>query len=246
MSSASTIESFARTIGLVERGLRSVLEEPSRRALYEVASQLKGSGDAWAYEVYPKQPLRFKPTIIDRIQLQADIICDIAGNSATSPILTRQNLVVRVWSLDSAVSYRSNMDSMDIQEQLAKQDYRRVMLRYHFDEIISDQNGPDFHLQVGGSPEYEEFCWLHKSIGVPRIAFPPMDLILACELVTANFFPDLYFKLKNDPEWMSAVQKSEDLFQRPYFESRMNMLNAREGSRADTLLSSCWRFRIGP
>ena len=38
----------------------------------------------------------------------------------------------------------------------------------------------------------DEVCWLSESVDRPRIAHPPFDLLLACEMVAANFFTSEY------------------------------------------------------
>ena len=44
-----------------------------------------------------------------------------------------------------------------------------------------------------------------------------MDIILICEFVMLNFFPDEYLNLRNKPEWKHIVMYSEDIFLKNYF-----------------------------
>jgi hypothetical protein len=227
----------------LERAIRDVLEEPSRHVLFQVASQVSGPTPSWEYSIERQEPLRFRPVEVDRIVLQPDIACDIALDSSSHAV-TRQNLVIRVWSLQESMNFRQEWDAVRLREVLAGNN-KRVMIRYHFDHIVSEQNGPDFHLQVGGNSEPEEHCWLHQSLSVPRVACPPLDLVLACELVVANFFPEKYRELKDDPEWKSIVHRSEDLFQKPYIDDCKRILDSEGFARDETLLSARWRFSTG-
>src|SRR5260370_1397775 len=95
---------------------------------------------------------------------------------------------VRVWALDKNLCYRADWDAERVREEL-NESLGRVMLRFHFDLAEPPQSGPKYHIQIGGVPHGGELWWLPPSLNLPRIAHPPIDLVLACEMIAANFFP---------------------------------------------------------
>lgn len=60
---------------------------------------------------------------------------------------------------------------------------------------------------------------------VPRFPFPPMDIILLCEFVLINFFPEESDKLRKDPTWKRMVLNSQKIFVEPYFEKCQKCLD---------------------
>lgn len=78
----------------------------------------------------------------------------------------------------------------------------------------------------------DECCWFPEEIDVPRFHFPPIDVVLLCELVLANFFDKKSEDLRKKPEWRSLVRKSQDAFQSDYFQMFIQHLR----NETDTLL----------
>lgn len=74
-------------------------------------------------------------------------------------------------------------------------DKSNLQARWHVDLAnISDmqeesQEGPVFHIQFGGNSATNEDRSLDFKLDRPRWMYPPIDFILACEIVVANFFP---------------------------------------------------------
>ena len=67
---------------------------------------------------------------------------------------TTQELVLRIWSADEAIMYREQYDSELIGELVTARSNplkERVMLRCHFDLANPNQDGPLYHLQIGGN-----------------------------------------------------------------------------------------------
>jgi len=83
-------------------------------------------------------------------------------------------------------------------------------------------------------------CWLSGTPGLPRIPFHPLDLILACELIIANFFHDSFLELSKDPTWRGVVKRAERRTIERYYECCHSYLTNPETSKEVTLLKSLW------
>jgi hypothetical protein len=189
--------------------------------------------------------LKFLPSKEKGVPLLPEIFCDLAGPGQAEWPLETQNLVIRVWSLDRALSFRPELDAEAVSKWLDDSGLpNRVILRLHFDKAEPGQKGTLFHLQVGGKPveEEREKCWLGGIPGVPRIPMHPMDLILACELVIANFFHEHFQRVCEDPEWREVVKRAELRTLRRYYE--ICWMHFRLGEdhlgREHTLLKRLW------
>ena len=183
----------------------------------------RGTQGGWGYMIGSEKPLRFIAADVKGYKLRPDIFCDLHWDRVDQPP-SRRNLVIRIWSNQQGVMWREGLDAAELNEHLdAAQG--RVMVRFHFDQHDSSTQGavhlthPTHHMQVGGVAGDDELCWLHKGITVPRLPYPPLDLILACELVAFNFFPDQYGRIKVHDIWKSAINTSQQSLLRPYYEA---------------------------
>jgi len=144
------------------------------------------------------------------------------------------SVAFRIWSHDKDISYRSEWDADELEEKLSKQEWKRVVKRFHIDLRDKDAGLPEplYHLHFGGTAEDDEYFWVPKTIGEPRLHYFPMDLVLLCEFILMNFFPIESRSLRESPEWKSLVRKSQDLYFKPYFKKLLVYLN----DNNDTLL----------
>ncbi len=199
-------------------GIEKFLKGGSKQILIHRAEALKSTikrGSNWRFSIPIEHPLIF---IENNSQLQVDISCELEGRDDT---IIKQNIILRLWSLDENLSYREEVDSTELKVKLEHNIWRRVILRFHFD--LKESNGkqlePKYHFHVGGRCRTnDENCWLPEQIDIPRFPCPPMDLILICEFLLINFFPKESEQLRKYPEWQSLVRKSQDLFLKPYYE----------------------------
>jgi hypothetical protein len=217
------------------------LEASSKHILINRARQLQKSIERgrkkhgkWAFSIPPDNPLTFKRNDSD---LQVDIFGEIEG---VNEHIIKQCFNLRIWSFDKDVCYRERIDAPEVKDKLEYLGWKRVILRFHFDLKNLDEENlePLFHLHVGGRQRDEENCWLHERIPVPRFSHPPMDLILLCEFVLVNFFPEGYRNLKEDPEWINLIRKSQEIFQVPYFKKSIKHINDENGTLLGNLISS--------
>lgn len=226
------IENYPRNLEiLANQHVGKYLEGSSKSILIDRAKQLRQSINRckkWSFSIPRETPLTFKE---NDCKLQIDISCQIEGIGGS---IQKQNINLRIWSRDKNISYREGIDSPELKNKLENLDWKRVILRFHFD--LKDLNGenlePLFHFHVGGCQMEEENCWIPEEIPVPRFPYLPIDLILLCEFVLMNFFPEDYRKLKEDPEWVSLIRKSQEIFQKDYLIRCVRCIN----NEKDTLL----------
>ena len=174
----------------------------------------------WGYLIDPERPLRFRTSNAVRgLEPRVDVYSTVLWMDENDPP-THQNTHLRVWS-NSAYAFRESLDAPSVFEKLAdpsREFSGRVMWRCHFDLAKSGQSGPRYHLQFGGNARDYELCWLPEIINLPRLAFPPMDLILVCQLVAANFFWDKYSEFHESPEWITVLRYSQEHLLKNYYE----------------------------
>jgi len=194
-------------------GSKEALLEPVRNFRNFAKPARKRKRIKWHFIIPRERPLMFKE---NENKLQVDLAGMIEGEDND---VKEVRTLMRVWSLDRTMCYRVGVDSEDIERKF-DQAGRRVIVRYHFDCRAPKVTRPEpiYHLQVGGNSLDEENCWFPKHLEIPRFHFPPMDIVLLCELVLVNFFHQQSENLRKTPEWVSLVRKSQDAFQLGYFD----------------------------
>jgi hypothetical protein len=157
---------------------------------------------------------------------------------AAEPI--EHNITLRVWSLEKRLFFRSEWDAEHLEDTLDGLG-RRVMLRLHFDLANSGQQGPKYHIQVGGIPG--QYCWLHPSMNLPRIAHPPSDIVLMCEMIARNFFPEEYRTIRTDPTWLRAVRDTQQSILQEYFRLCHDTVRTKRHDQSvlDRLWNEAWQ-----
>jgi hypothetical protein len=212
-----TLESFVNAF------IGKFLEDESKsRLIYTVRSlrNYLNRGDTWRFFIPLEKPITFKKND----NLQVDFSCEIEGLGNALKI---HKIQLRVWCLDEGHCYREGVDHPKIREDLDKYGWKRVILRFHFElKPEGEQIEPLYHLQVGGTNRMsDEFCWIPEDIEVPRFPYQPTDIILLSEFVLINFFQTQYREIREKPEWIQYVKKSQGFFQKSYFENCLRHLN---------------------
>lgn len=190
--------------------------------------------DSWTLRIDPRQPLRFKQCTVRGHSVEVDLYVETTWPSDPDGSLEHQNLAVRVWALDPHVCYRADWDSDSVRHRVTENG-RRVMLRWHLDQANDSQPGPRFHLQIGGASAGEELCWLHPGINLPRFAITPTDLILGCEMILANFYPDSYLQIRKENLWQALVRESQEALLESYLATCTETVN-----HGKSLLDAIW------
>jgi hypothetical protein len=247
-----TPEELIRCLFSMRDRMRKVLAGNADQILEEAAEQVRVSFDQakkrnranhklrppWGFTISPQRPLEFLESVQKGIRLRVDIFCHLQWSYPAGELSRPRNLVVRIWCLEGSVFFRSPWDSKEISGRV-EPNRGRVMLRYHFDFANEGQQGPTYHIQAGGGAHAEEVCWLAEAIDLPRIAHPPIDLLLASEMVAANFFADDYTKIRKDPTWMGSIRIAQDSCYRDYFQSCTKTIGAN-----GNLLASLWNVGL--
>jgi len=242
-----TFRKYPSNLQFLEMYIKNYLEPCSSGTLSDVAANLNQSISRhghrrtplqWSIIIPKENPLKFKLSDDCCSKLHVDLFCRIKGEVETkrSDMVTLKlySVVFRIWSHDKDISYRSKWDADELKQKLRKQEWKRVVKRFHID--LRDKNAglpePLYHLHFGGIAEDNEYFCVPKTIDEPRFHYFPMDLVLLSEFILMNFFPAESKNLRKSPEWKSLVRKSQDLYFKPYFEKLSAYLN----DNNDTLL----------
>lgn len=178
--------------------------------------------EGWGFSIR-NPPLCFRQMTIKKYRFIVDIVCDFRWRrtgEGTHNEIHKRNLVLRLWALDPDMIYRPSLDSESIRQRVNDPENpltQRVMLRFHFDKATDDVSELRDHLQVGGVPDADTYCWLHPQIDVPRFPYAPIDLFLLCEFVGVSFYGREYSKIHQDPMWKCQIRRSQrDLLEEYY------------------------------
>ncbi len=120
-----------------------------------------------------------------------------------------------------------------------------VIARWHFDRANDQgqermQRGPLTHIQFGGrvhgSDRKKDF-----PLKVPRWIHPPLDVILLCEAIVANFYPEKWDIIRENPRWCDAISKSQLICYSAYLNKMVKHLNTSETTILHAMDASVWR-----
>jgi len=221
---ASAIKTFGRTLQI-----NKLIDAASLSNLETAISSLNGKKKAWRYSVEASRPLSFAP--LEHAQLNEWIVPEVYVDIE----------VEESKSTDGVPPFKKLVATFELKEL----DTGKIKVKSHIDlankneSTLKYQEGPLFHLQFGGhSPgnlRDEE-----NKLKEPRWAHPPMDLILLCETVIANFYPDKWAKIKTQPAWQQLIHTSQILCYRYYFEKINECL-----SNEKPILNHIWASEWG-
>ena len=108
----------------------------------------------------------------------------------------------------------------------------KLVARHHHDLANRGQNGPVWHVQMGGAPARD-----HR-LDVPRWPIAPMDPVLVIELAVYCFFHDTWKSLRTSNPWRRIVKRSEDLLL-PHYQMRLAEYRAQEDCADSWLAYQC-------
>ena len=245
-------DELVRCLNSIRDRMQRILAGNAGQILGEAAEQVRGSADkakkqyrakprsnpTWGFSISAERPLEFREVESKGLRFRVDLYCDLAWTHPSGAIASPRNLVVRVWSRETALIFRPEWDSEQVRQRI-HEPRGRVMLRHHFDLANQGQEGPTYHVQTGGGARGNEVCWLLEAVDLPRIAHPPFDLLLACEMIAANFFPAEYRQIRKDPTWVGSLRVAQESCYRQYFEQCNGAITANE-----SLLSSLWNVSL--
>ena len=242
-----TFLNYPLSLRILEGYIKDYLEPCSYGTLSNVATNINQSISRHRSKTVPlhcsiaipkEHPLKFKLSNECGYILHVDLFCRIQGEVEPKRFddvkFKLYSTVFRIWSHDKNISYRNEWDADELEHKLSKQEWKRVIKRFHIDRRDENAGLPEplYHLHFGGIAEDDEYFWVPKTIGEPRLHYFPMDLVLLCEFILMNFFPAKSKDLRESPEWKSLVRKSQDLYLKPY----VQMLSEHLNNNNDTLL----------
>ncbi|MEN8218424.1 MAG: hypothetical protein ABFS56_19050 [Pseudomonadota bacterium] len=188
-----------------------------------------GRLQSWKYTIEASEPIDFVPIAGKKLeQIAPRLYLTVAVKPQARselPPFTRLVTVIEVWDI-----LKNELQS-----------------RWHLDlanrkEDGSYQAGPLFHLQGGGhqprSHRKEEL-----KVSIPRWTTPPMELILTCEMIIANFYPDKWEKISTQKKWLELIHAAQQLCYPVYFQRVQNCLSS--GGRRQSVLKTLWAKEWG-
>lgn len=199
----------------------------SEHVFREVARQLKVLNDetAWAYEIGPAAPIEFAPVRNEKL-----------GREVKPHLYT--HIQVKA-TTDAGVCFDHLELSLDVKDLEGK-----ILIRQHVDLANFDdahvQPGPVFHLQFGGHTPGQDRLF-EVPIKEPRWLYFPMDIVLLCEVIVANFYPAQWEKLKKLSGWREPIVASQRFCIEPF----VRALSERISVSSKTLLDHFWTSTDG-
>lgn len=126
-------------------------------------------------------------------------------------------------------------------------DLRTPLSRWHIDWANATdgkiQSGPLVHLQYGGHrPGHRD---TDHPLKVPRWSHPPLDILLLCELVAANFYEQQWEDLREDQNWCKAIATGQRLCYSAYLRKMMDGLSISSKTLLHSMWASEWRSVSG-
>jgi len=224
----------AKNMATAMLGLSRALSEANvcqtQSAFSAVVTHLKSPSQEdtqWFYDVSPSNPIEFSP---------------IFNKSVNTEIRPRLSASIAVRATETGGICFERLDvALDVFGSDGK-----VLIRHHVDlanfkpDQQAFQPGPLFHLQFGGHTPKQSRDF-EVPIKEPRWPCFPMDLVLVCELVVANFYPDKWASLQRNPNWRDAVIASQRFCISPFLKN----MNVMIGDTKQTILGHLWASNIG-
>lgn len=116
---------------------------------------------------------------------------------------------------------------------------KNILRRFHFDYQKEDKKLPEYHLQYGGKFCHESHlgsCMYDiENIDVPRLYYPPLDLVLLFDMIIRNFKTDLE-PLKKETYWKNHVRKSQKAWWGRYWGELHTRSNDKSGQTVHEFL----------
>lgn len=211
------------------RRLANILDEniggfdsgPLRSAAQTCESAKPAGRDSWGYEVTALQFSGYEPSRRIRpplaqaaditVELDIGVVgsCRIEEEDLEEDPLNRLQFDLVLWNRDEDSRYTA---------------------AWHLDRHVSNEDDPmyrdhpAYHFQFGGNRLLENVANYGEVLvpEPPRLVHPPLDAILACNFVLANFFPSDWQRLSDESEYTRLVGNSQRRLWKPYAEAVAN------------------------
>jgi len=208
-----------------------LISPDSKNCLDRASTQLikLSSSRTWQYTINPSAPIEFVPTSDRKLgkiipQVYLDVAVEAPKTNAL-PIFKRLDTKIEIFDLAGHLQSRWHID---LANRKADDTY---------------QEGPLFHLQSGGhKPQANRKEEL--KISRPRWAMPPMELILTCEMILANFYPAQWKTIRTEKRWLKLIQTAQSICYLAYYQQiheclfKSQLLIPRQQS--ESILTALW------
>jgi hypothetical protein len=118
----------------------------------------------------------------------------------------------------------------------------KINYRWHIDRANKKdgvfQEGPLYHLQYGG--HNSDARKDDSKLKVPRWLYPPMEVMLFCEMMVANFYPSKWDTLQEDPAWREAICIAQKLCYTAYSQKIVSQLSNSSNTMLQAMWASTW------
>lgn len=202
-----------------------IVEPEGFHVLSQLSRRIRRStnSEAWTIEIDRGEPLLFVKAR------------DKRGRSVVPRIVAAG---IRV---DQERPDRPPFTALDIALEVHDEDAVPVA-RWHFDLANINDNGPQagplFHLQYGG--HHHGHRELDHPLKVPRWCHPPMDVLLLCEAVAANFYGDAWSDIRDERNWCAAIALSQTLCYSAYLRRLADCLSVSSSTALNRMWAGNW------
>ncbi len=186
-----------------------------------------GASRSWRYTIEESAPIKFVPAPDKKLgKIIPQVYLDVAVAPHNDlPPFTRLDTKIEIFDIAGHLQSRWHID-------LANQKHDGTY-----------QEGPLFHLQSGGhkpqSNRKEEL-----KISRPRWAMPPMELILTCEMILANFYSEKWKTIRTEKRWLKLIHSAQMMCYSAYYQQIHNCLFKPQKlipkQQSESLLTSLW------
>lgn len=200
-----------------------LIQPYSKNYLDAVSGKLRkfGNSKSWQYTINISTSIDFVATSTKKLKhIAPRVYIDVAVKASEtedgSPFSKLNNTIEIIDISNGELQSRWHIDLANIKEEGIY------------------QAGPLFHLQGGGhQPQGDRKKELKLSI--PRLAIPPMELILTCEMIIANFYPEKWKIIKRQRGWLELIKVAQQLCYPQYYQQIQDCLSGKSQSVLETL-----------
>ncbi|RKZ35424.1 MAG: hypothetical protein DRQ49_19440 [Gammaproteobacteria bacterium] len=200
-----------------------LIQPYSKNYLDRVSGKLRkfGRSQSWQYTINVSAPIDFVAISTKKLgHIAPHVYINVAvkppDTDDSSPFTKLNNTIEVIDLSNSDLQSRWHIDLANLKE----------------DGIY--QAGPLFHLQGGGHKPHADRKKELK-VSIPRWASPPMELILTCEMIIANFYPEKWKIIKRQQGWLELIKVAQQLCYPQYCQQIQDCLSGKPQSVLEAL-----------
>jgi hypothetical protein len=205
-----------------------------------------GTSRSWKYAIEASAPINFVPAPdkkLEEIELLVYIDVAVAPPKRNDlPPFKRLDTKIEIFDLAGHLQSRWHID-FEAKVFFKEKNFSLKANRKNG----SYQEGPLFHLQSGGhKPQGNRKEEL--KISRPRWAMPPMELILTCEMILANFYPAQWKIIRTEKRWLKLIHIAQLMCYSAYSQRIQNCLfdaALTPKSQSQSVLTALWASEWG-